>query len=129
MISNKLFTTLAATAFAATFLSGCVSTGSTSTASAEPKTYAYDTIRAGDWEAAEAQLRAAVAEHPDDPLHMINLAYVLKKTGRVDEAAELYRAVLVSPSNPYAAVRDSDAEVKGRRVKAIAQQALADIEG
>lgn len=80
---------------------------------------AFETIRAGDLETAEKALMAA--KENEDPFQLLNLAYVMQKTGRSDEAAALYRQILDSEQNPYAKLASGDP----RRVKSIARDGLA----
>ncbi|MFL0413909.1 tetratricopeptide repeat protein [uncultured Sphingomonas sp.] len=54
----------------------------------------YQAISAGDYQAAEATLVAERRIFPRRPELMINLATVYARTGRIGEAASLYRAAL-----------------------------------
>ena len=54
----------------------------------------YSAIQQGDWADAEVQLRAELKSNPNDPMRMLNLAYVLQNQGRAEEAASLYQSVL-----------------------------------
>ncbi|WBH16816.1 tetratricopeptide repeat protein [Sphingomonas radiodurans] len=56
----------------------------------------YQAIVAGDYRAAEEKLVAERRIFPSRPELMINLATVYARTGRVTEAASLYRAALVA---------------------------------
>ena len=56
----------------------------------------YQAISAGDYDAAEKTLVAERRIFPGRPELMINLATVYARTGRVSEAASLYRAALTT---------------------------------
>jgi Tfp pilus assembly protein PilF len=58
----------------------------------------YQAIAAGDYASAEKTLVAERRIFPGRPELMINLATVYARTGRVSEAASLYRAALASDS-------------------------------
>lgn len=57
-------------------------------------------IARGDYAAAEAIIRHEQRLFPTDPDLMLNLAMVYARTGRLDEARRLYRAVLDRPAVP-----------------------------
>lgn len=82
---------------------------------------AYDAILAQDWAAAEAQLTAALKANPKDPFGLLNLAYVMRATGREDEAKKIYERVMAMDVNPLAEL----GEGKARRVKTIAKKSIA----
>lgn len=88
-------------------------------AAADP--LAYDAIMAQDWSTAEAILRDSVAKQPEDPMLLLNLAYVMTSTGRQAEAMALYEKVLTMDKNPMVAVTSGE----GRRAKAIAKDSMA----
>jgi tetratricopeptide (TPR) repeat protein len=83
----------------------------------------YAAIAKKDWQSAEAQLRAELASTPDEPMRMLNLAYVLQQQGRSAEAADIYRKVLAAKSNPMLAV-GPDGKIKGMRAKAVAGRGM-----
>jgi tetratricopeptide (TPR) repeat protein len=87
----------------------------------------YAAIAQKDWVKAEAQLRAELTATPDDPMRILNLAYVMQQQGRGTEAAALYKKVLAAKSNPKVAV-GPDHNVKGVRAKAVASKGIASIE-
>ncbi|MDX2224952.1 MAG: hypothetical protein SFV21_19510 [Rhodospirillaceae bacterium] len=87
----------------------------------------YAAIERGDWGTAESQLRAGLVAVPDDPMHMVNLAFVLQQQGKAGEAADLYRRVLEMKSNPRVAIGSEDRQ-RGVRVKSIATKGMAAIE-
>ncbi|WP_281301426.1 MULTISPECIES: tetratricopeptide repeat protein [unclassified Iodidimonas] len=86
--------------------------------------YAMKDILLGDFDQAEQRLRNAEAYDENDPYRLINLALVLQKTGRMEEAAALYRRVLELEQNPRAGL----ASGYGQSVKDIAGKALASID-
>jgi Flp pilus assembly protein TadD len=101
-------------------------------ASAEPlkgqaSDLAYSAIETGNWSKAETQLRSELAASPDDAMRLVNLAYVLQRQGRDGEAVELYRKVLSLNSNPVVAVGADERDLKGVRVKSIANKGIASI--
>lgn len=98
-------------------------TASDSDPTMEEQRVAYDAIRNQDWTQAEAQLKAARAEAPNDPYLMLNLAYVLQKTDRTEEAARIYRQVLDMKQNPYAAMPEGNP----KRVKRVAVDGLGEL--
>ena len=103
-------------------LIACASTGQSAQNEITPlDDLGYQAILEQDWAAAEKQLNAAIAENPEDPFRLLNLAYVLRSTGRHEEAAEVYQKVLQLSDNPLAALPTGH----GKRVKRIAKDALA----
>lgn len=62
--------------------------------------------RAGDLEAAERNLRLALASNPDHPIAHNELGIVLRKTGRFDEARRSYEAALAIFPNYHFARRN-----------------------
>lgn len=89
---------------------------------------AYAAIETGNWAKAEEQLRSELTANPEDPMRLVNLAYVLQRQGREGEAADLYRKVLSLNSNPVVAVGSDERNLKGVRVKSIANKGIASIE-
>ena len=59
-------------------------------ATSQTEGLAFEAIAQGNWTAAEAELRAGLAQTPTDPMKLLNLAYVLQKSGRSDEAAGIH---------------------------------------
>lgn len=60
--------------------------------------YGFQKIADGNFDAAEVSLQAASIAEPDEPLVLINLAQVYRRTGRVDQARAMYRRVLETPN-------------------------------
>lgn len=79
--------------------------------------YATQFIHKADWSEAEQALRAG---DMDDPLLQLNLAYVLRKMDREDEAAAIYAAIIEGTANPYATMVGGHP----RRVKSVARDAI-----
>jgi thioredoxin-like negative regulator of GroEL len=75
---------------AAAFLAGPVS------AQTQEQRYGFNAIQRDDLAGAEARLKAARLEQPNEPSVLINLAHIYWKTGRTAEAEALYRQVLGS---------------------------------
>ena len=82
--------------------------------------YAASAISAADWDQAAAILEGRLDE---DPLKLLNLAYVYRQTGKTDAAAALYQSILDGSSNPYAE-RPGSVPL---RVKTIARRAIASL--
>lgn len=87
----------------------------------------YGSIQDGNWAAAEIQLRAELKENPNDPMRMLNLAYVLQSQGRADEAAGLYQSVLELDRDPLLAV-GSNSKSRPMRAKLVAKKAMTSLE-
>jgi Flp pilus assembly protein TadD len=90
----------------------------------EGSTLAYQAIQDGKWSEAESQLRAGLEKNPDDPMRLLNLAYVLQSTGRGDEATRVYERVLQLDRDPLVAV-GSDSKVRPARAKLLAKKGMS----
>lgn len=77
-------------------------------------------IEDGDYTRAEQMLRADLVANPQDPHLMLNLAYVLTKTGRDAEARQLYAKVMQSNTSEMAVLQSG----KASRVQSVARVAL-----
>lgn len=88
---------------------------------------ALQAIQDGKWSEAESELRAGLAQNPSDPKRLLNLAYVLQKAGKADEAASIYAQVLQLDRDPLVAV-GSDSSVRPMRAKIIAKKGMAALE-
>lgn len=73
---------------------GAAFVASAAGAQTQEQTYGFNAIQRNDLTAAEARLVAQRAAEPNEPSVLINLAHVYSKTGRLDQAAALYREVL-----------------------------------
>ncbi len=82
--------------------------------------YAATAISSANWQAAETILDARLDE---DPLKLLNLAYVYRKTGRDEAAIAIYDTILDGDANPYAE-RPNTVPL---RVKTIARRAKASL--
>ncbi|GAB4147550.1 MAG: hypothetical protein Tsb0016_18220 [Sphingomonadales bacterium] len=110
----------------AALLAACSATGNQAALETpNSEALAYDAVMAQDWATAETHLRQSIAEQPEEPMLLLNLAYVLSSTGRQAEAIALYEKVMAMDSNPMVAVSDGT----GRRAKAIAKQSMASLQG
>jgi Flp pilus assembly protein TadD len=87
----------------------------------------FSAIQAGQWSTAETQLRQELVANPNDPMRLVNLAFVLQRQGREAEATDIYRQVLALNTNPMVAVGSED-NVKGVRVKSVASKGIARLE-
>lgn len=67
------------------------------TYSSQEQRYGFNALQRNDLAAAEARLIAQLAEEPDEPSVLLNLAYVYAKTGREDQALQMYDQVLRLP--------------------------------
>jgi len=88
---------------------------------------ALEAIAGANWTQAEAELRAGLKESPNDAMKLLNLAYVLQKTGRGKEAAGIYAQVLVLNENPLLAV-GAGSDVRPERAKLLAKKGMASLE-
>lgn len=86
---------------------------------------AYRAILNRDWVAAERQLLVGLEKDPMNVFRQLNLAWVYAQTGRKDEAAMIYRRILMAEQDQVAAVRSGE----GRSVKALAERGLRLVEG
>jgi thioredoxin-like negative regulator of GroEL len=82
--------------------------------------YGADAILNGDYHAAEQKLRAHLNESPTDAFAMLNLAAIYDRSGRSDEARDLYQRIMELRNNPYAKLANRRVEP----VKSIARTAL-----
>lgn len=99
--------------------------GATSPASPAADDVAYRAILNRDWASAEQQLRAGLEKDPTNVFRQLNLAWVYAQTGRKEEAAMIYRRILMSDQDQVAAVRSGE----GRSVRALAERGLSLVEG
>lgn len=95
--------------------------------SADGSALAYEAIQKGDWAAAESTLRQGLQQNPEDPMRLLNLAYVLQNTGRASEAASVYEQVLQLNRDPLVAV-GPDKKVRAARAKILAKKGMAALE-
>jgi len=105
----------------AALLIGLEPAGATSPASPAVDDVAYRAILNHDWGTAERQLLAGLEKDPTNVFRQLNLAWVYAQTGRKDEAAVIYRRILMSDQDQVAAVRSGE----GRSVKALAERGLS----
>ncbi len=96
-------------------------------ATAQTEGLAFEAIQSGNWSQAEAELRAGLAETPNDPMKLLNLAYVLQKSGRGDEAAGIYGQVLQLDRDPLVAV-GSESNTRPQRAKLVARKGMASLD-
>lgn len=88
---------------------------------------AFESIQSGNWSAAESELRTGLATTPNDPMKLLNLAFVLQKSGREDEAAEVYAQVLQLDRDPLVAI-GSETNTRPMRAKLLARKGMAALE-
>lgn len=55
-----------------------------------------ETLSGASWEGAESDFRKAIAGEPDNPIHRLELATLLRDTGREEEARDQLRRVLLT---------------------------------
>ena len=96
-------------------------------ATTEADDLGYKAIQSGNWKDAETQLRAGLDKNPNDPMRLLNLAYVLQKAGRADEAASVYEQVLQLDRDPLVAV-GPDSKVRPARAKLLAKRGMASLD-
>lgn len=84
-------------------------------------------VESGDIARAERELRAALAETPDDSGALAGLARIAAHRGELDTAASLYeRALAATPSSVYAAALIEVDTARGRDDRVAAGRALLD---
>ena len=98
-----------------------------SAAQAADDKVAFGAIQSKNWTEAEAQLRAGLQAEPNDPMKLLNLAYVLQNTGRKAEANDVYQQVLTLNRDPLVAIGPDD-NVKSARAKIVAKKGMASLE-
>ena len=86
---------------------------------------AYRAILNRDWPAAERQLLIGLEKDPTNVFRQLNLAWVYAQTGRKDEAAMIYRRILMTDQDRLAAMPSGEA----RSVKALAERGLSLVQG
>ncbi len=89
---------------------------------------AYDAMVNGQWSQAETLLRQALAQNPNDPSRLLNLAFVLQNSGKQTEAAAIYQQVLQLNFNPLVAVDDPYVLSRPERAKQVARKGIASLE-
>ena len=101
------------------------SAGATSPASPAADDVGYRAILNQDWATAESQLLAGLQKDPTNVFRQLNLAWVYAQTGRKDEAAMIYRQILMADQDRVAAIRSGE----GRSVKSLAERGLNLVQG
>ena len=101
------------------------SAGATSPASPAADDVGYRAILNHDWASAERQLLAGLEKDPTNVFRQLNLAWVYAQTGRKDEAAMIYRRILMADQDRVAAVPSGE----GRSVKSLAERGLSLVQG
>jgi Tfp pilus assembly protein PilF len=101
------------------------SAGATSPASPAADDVGYRAILNHDWSAAEQQLLAGLEKDPSNVFRQLNLAWVYAQTGRKDEAAMMYRRILMAEQDRVAALPSGE----GRSVKSLAERGLSLVQG
>ena len=96
-------------------------------ATSQTEGLAFEAIAQGNWSAAETELRASLAQSPNDPMKLLNLAYVLQKSGRGDEAAGIYGQVLTLDRDPLVAV-GPQSNPRPMRAKLLAKKGMASLD-
>ena len=99
--------------------------GATSPASPAADDVGYRAILNHDWATAEQQLLAGLEKDPANVFRQLNLAWVYAQTGRKDEAAMIYRRILMAEQDRVAALPSGE----GRSVKSLAERGLSLVQG
>ncbi len=107
---------------------GLMSVPALASSSPEASGVASKAILKGNWKEAEALLRQALAQNPNDATQLLNLAFVLQNTGRQTEAASVYQHVLQMDHNPVVAVNDPYRLPQPARAKHLAKKGMASLE-
>ena len=102
-----------------------VAASATSPAAPPADAVAYRAIVNRDWAAAERQLLIGLEKDPTNVFRQLNLAWVYAQTGRKDEAAMIYRRILMAEQDQVAAMPSGEA----RSVKALAERGLSLVQG
>jgi len=108
-------------------VAGLMSASAFAGSTPETDTLAYQAIQKGQWAEAESRLRQGLAQNPNDPMRLLNLAYVLQSTGRAAEAGSVYEQVLQLDRDPLVAV-GSDSKVRPTRAKILAKKGMASLD-
>jgi len=86
----------------------------------------YDNLVRGDYATAESYYRKALLLEPDNPYALLNLGVIAQRTGRREEAADLYRRVIFQNASQPAVVSTAPDQV-GRSLADIARANLAEL--
>ena len=84
------------------------------------RVYEAQAIRDGNFNVAERNLLVLLAEQPNNPYALLNLAFVYQQSGRAEQALILYNRVLELRKNPLAELPSG----QPARVKRIAQRGI-----
>lgn len=87
------------------------------------KGWGFSEVAEQDWSNAEKAMEAQVAEHPEDPFRLLNLAYVYTKTDKSADAVAVYERILDLETNPMATLTSGE----DVRAKKVARDALASL--
>jgi tetratricopeptide (TPR) repeat protein len=115
------------TSIVAVGVMGGLSTSAFASSPPEAGGLAYEAIQKGQWSEAETILRQGLAQDPNDPMRLLNLAYVLQSSGRSAEATSVYEQVLQLDRDPLVAV-GPDKRIKAARAKILAKKGMAAIQ-
>lgn len=75
-------------------------------------------LKTASWDRAEASLREALDAEPDNPMHRLELAFLLQDTGRTDAARDQLRRVVAYPdASPLVAYYKEQARDALRRLE------------
>lgn len=110
------------------FVMACVAAVALSVPAMAAEGVAYDAMVNGQWGQAETLLRQALAQDPNDPSRLLNLAFVLQNAGKQTEAAAIYQKVLQLNSNPLVAVDDPYVLSRPERAKQVARKGMASLD-
>lgn len=83
----------------------------------------FDYLQAGKYVKAEKYLKEALAENKDNPYALLNLGVVYQKTGRPDQARQMYQRVI--DLNPTSVADRSNIKAdKGKSLVELARENL-----
>jgi cytochrome c-type biogenesis protein CcmH/NrfG len=85
-------------------------------------------IASGQWFEAEAMLRQDLAQKPNDPVVLLDLAFVLRNTGRQREAIGVYRHVMRLGDDPVVTVDDGANHTKTLHAKILGRSGMEALE-
>jgi len=97
------------------------------TASAADGNRAHQAIASGRWFEAEDMLRQDLVRKPNDPAALLDLAFVLRNTGRQREAVGVYQRVVRLADDPVF-IADDGTRLTAMRAKSLGRSGVDSLE-
>jgi tetratricopeptide (TPR) repeat protein len=89
----------------------------------------YDSFLHDDVEGAESKFNAALEKNPNNPYALLNLGVIYERTGRIEQAKEMYRKVIdIEEDNPTYPGRVTEDSVRGESLRSMAINNLIRLE-